>query len=124
MPSLPSNSVVVGDLNFDLNHKNVNDCLSLNYLRIKSSNGFFNIVDTPTRFGIHKNSLLDHIFVKNLKNSMLSCTIETDVLADHLPVAGLINFDQLSDINKQNKLQKISITKLDRGMLAEKFAEP
>ena len=124
MPSLPSNSVVVGDLNFDLNHKNVNDCLSLNYLRIKSSNGFFNIVDTPTRFGIHKNSLLDHIFVNNLKNSMLSCTIDNDVLADHLPVAGLINFDQLSDINKQNKLQKISITKLDRGMLAEKFAEP
>mgnify|MGYP001791327920 CR=1 FL=1 len=55
---------------------------------------------------------------------MLSCTIETDVLADHLPVAGFINFDQLSDINKQNKLQKISITKLDRSMLAEKFAEP
>ena len=55
---------------------------------------------------------------------MLSCTIETDALADHLPVAGFIYFDQLSDINKQSKLQKISITKLDRGMLAEKFDEP
>ena len=123
LPSLPTNSVVVGDLNFDLNSKNSLDNNSLNYLRIMSSNGFFNIIDSPTRYGDTKISLLDHIFVNNLSNSMLSCTIDTDLIADHLPIAGFVKFRNPASHNVNANL-KAKITKLDRILLTEKIADP
>ena len=74
LPSLPANSVVVGDSNFDLNPDNETENSTLNYLRLMSSNGLYNIIHSPTRFGRTKTSLLDHIFVNNLSNRMLSYT--------------------------------------------------
>ena len=62
LPTLPSNSVVVGDSNFELNMENTPDNFSLDYLRILSCNGFFNIIQSPTRLGNTKLSLLDHFF--------------------------------------------------------------
>ena len=88
-----------------------------------SSNGFCNIIETPTRFGDTKISLLDHLFVNNLGNSMLSCTLDFDLLADHLPIAGFIKFKQHSCILKKPK-SEISITKLDRSLFSEKIADP
>ena len=73
--------MVVGVLNFDLNTQNNIDNNSLNYLQMMSSNGFCNIIEMPTRYG-------DHLFVDNLGNSMLSCTIDLDLLAYHQPIAG------------------------------------
>ena len=51
LPSLPSNSIVVGDLNFDLNPYNRTD-------------NNFNIIESVNGFGATKTSLLEHIFVK------------------------------------------------------------
>ena len=39
-------------------------------------------------------SLLDHLFVNNSGNSMLSCTLQFDLLANHLPIAGFIKLKQ------------------------------
>lgn len=41
LPSLLSNSLVVGDLSIDLNPDNELDCCALEYLRIMNTNGFF-----------------------------------------------------------------------------------
>ena len=60
LPSLPSNSIVVGDLNFDLNPENETDNPTLDYMRTMSLNGYFNVIESATRFGATKTSLLDH----------------------------------------------------------------
>ena len=83
VPTLPTNSIIVGDLNFDLNTENEIDNCALNYQRIMNLNGFYNIVQSPTRYSETKISLLDHIFVNNSYHTMSSCTINSDILADH-----------------------------------------
>ena len=118
LPSLPSNSVIVGDLNFDLNPENDTDNPTLDYMRIMSVNGFYNIIETATRFGNSKTSLLDHIFVKNLAMDIRSCTVDTDILADHLPVIGSI---AIPNFKHSHHAGHISITKLDREQLYEKI---
>ena len=60
LPTLPSNSVVVGDLNFDLNLENTPDNFLLDYTRILSCNIFLNIIQSPTRLGNTKLSLQNH----------------------------------------------------------------
>ena len=78
LPTLPPNSAVVGDLNFDLNPENDLDSCSFDYLRMMSSNGFYNIINSPTRPGNTKFSLLDHIFINNNEGQNISsCTIST-----------------------------------------------
>ena len=120
LPTLPSNSVVVGDLNFDLNLENTPDNFTLDYLRILSCNGFFNIIQSPTRLGNTKLSLLDHIFINNTEFKVSSCTILTDILADHLPIVGCIHLPKLHG----KRSSSITVTKLDHDLLANKINEP
>ena len=120
LPTLPSNSAVVGDLNFDLNPENELDSFSLDYLRIMSSNGFYNIINSPTRFGNTKFSLLDHIFINNTGRCKISsCTVLTDILADHLPIIGYIQLPHLHAI----KSKTVQVTKIDQGLLRSKINE-
>ena len=120
-PSLPSNTVIAGDLNFDLNSDNDIDTPSLEYLRVMSSNGFYNIIHSPTRYGQTKTSLLDHMFVNNIGAQMCSGTIDSDILADHLPIIGFFQFGS-SMVLKQDKTKVIS--KLDHSLLSNKINEP
>ena len=118
LPSLPPNSMVVGDLNFDLNPNNKIDHHSLEFLRIMSCNGFYNLIETPTRFGNSKISLLDHIFINSFHNDMFSCTVDTNLISDHLPVIGCIahtNFTTPKPVQ--------AITKLDHCKLYEKISD-
>ena len=69
LPSLPPNSMVVGDLNFYLNPDNEIDHHSLDFLRIMNCNGFNNLINTPTRFGISK------IYTHTCKNSKKKDTV-------------------------------------------------
>ena len=49
-----------------------------------SSNGFDNIIYTPTRYGQTKTSLLDHnMFVNNIGAQMCSGTIDSDIITGH-----------------------------------------
>ena len=119
LPTLPPNSAVVGDLNFDLNPENDLDSCSFDYLRMMSSNGFYNIINSPTRPGNTKFSLLDHIFINNNEGQKISsCTIFTDILADHWPIIGFIKLPVLHVI-KESKT--IEVTKLDQGLLQRKI---
>lgn len=121
LPSLPINSIVVGDLNFDLNPSNETDNFTLDYMRIMSMNGFFNIIESPTRCGRTKDSILDHILVNNTSNEILSCTVKTDMIADHLPVISSIAFPNTW---KPNQANQILITKLDPNTLYKKVNDP
>ena len=84
LSALPSFSVVVGDINIDLNPDNDQDANSQNYQNLLHKNGFFNTILSPTRFGVTKNSLLDHFLINKFGKNLKTCTIEYD-LSDHLP---------------------------------------
>ena len=82
-----------------------------------SLNGYLNtyIIESATRFGATKTSLLDHIFVKILGRATRSCTAHTDILADHLPIIGRIPLPAHKHSN--NHESTLTTTKLDRGQL-------
>ena len=122
LPALPSNSIVVGDLNFDLNPENDTDNPTLDYMRTMSLNGYFNIIESATRFGATKTSLLDHIFVKNLGRDIRSCTVDTNLLADHLPIIGCIALPGHKNSNNHECTR--TITKLDKDQLYGKTNDP
>ena len=122
LPALPSNSIVVGDLNFDLNPENDTDNPTLDYMRTMSLNGYFNIIESATRFGATKTRLIDHIFVKNLGRDIRSCTVDTNLLADHLPIIGCIALPGHKNSNNHECTR--TITKLDRDQLYGKINDP
>ena len=112
LPSLPSNSLVVGDLNIDLNPQNSPEHFTLNYCDILNKNGFFNIIHSPTRYGKTKTSLLDHILVNNSRRFYNSCTIDNEI-SDHLPICfsfQLNKFTQQDDTS--SKFLKVDHQKL------------
>ena len=63
LSALPSFSVVVGDINIDLNPDNDQDANSQNYQNLLHKTGFFNTILSPTRFRVTKNILLDHFLI-------------------------------------------------------------
>ena len=84
MESLPSGSVVLGDMNIDLNPNNdsYNDTTVKRYINLLNSTGFANTIITPTRFGLHKNSMIDHILINSLTRKIKTCTVDY-VLCDY-----------------------------------------
>ena len=90
LSSLPSgsNSIVIGDLNIDINTNNYLDNNSTMYLDLIGQYGFYNTIFSPTRLGETKISLLDHILV-NSTNKMKTCTIDS-IITDHLPTVAFI----------------------------------
>ena len=51
-----------------------------------------------------------------------SCTVDTDLLADHLPIIGCIALP--SHKNSNNHERTLTIIKLDRGQLYGKINDP
>ena len=81
---------------------------------------FFNILQSSTRLGNSKLSLLDHIFINNTEYKVSSWTILTDILTDHLPIVGCIHLPKLHG----KRSSQITVTKLDHDLLAKKINEP
>ena len=117
LPSLPSSSVVVGDINIDVNYENTLDKISCNYLDLIGKYGYFNTISSPTRFGKTKTSILDHILIKNYKQNIRSFTINYQI-ADHLPVCLAFSYKQHSDNNK-NTSTNATFQKIDYQLLRD-----
>ena len=108
LPTLPSRSLVVGDLNFDLNFDNDPDSITIDFHNLMSKFGYFYTIFTPTRFGCTKVSLLDHIFCNKVDASFISFTLDTQI-SDHLPVC--LSFVYKSCTKKPHHLQALSLPK-------------
>ena len=104
LKSLPACSLLVGDVNIDLNPNNDSfySHTTRTYLDILSNFEFFNTISTPTRFGDHKNSIIDHLIVNRLKSGIKTCTVDY-LLADHQPCIGSV------DICTHRPKQKLSV---------------
>ena len=61
------------------------DPASENYSELIQSQCFYNLIQSPTRIGETKISILDHIIVKNSNRPIKSCTLDFDI-SDHKPV--------------------------------------
>ena len=107
MESLPSGSVVLGDMNIDLNPNNdsYNETTVKRYINLLNSTGFANTIITPTRFGLHKNSMIDHILINSLTRKIKTCTVDY-VLSDHQPCVASIKTNHRVLKPKNNKVRE------------------
>ena len=112
LSSLPAHSFVVGDINIDLNAENEFENISLEYCDILSKFGFFNVIESPTRLGTTKHSLIDHILVNNARWHYKSCTIDFDI-SDHLPVCASLALNKTTESGTEIfQMSKINYSKL------------
>ena len=97
LESLPACSLLVGDVNIDLNpnNKSYSDKATKTYLDILSNHEFLNLISSPTRYGDHKNSIIDHLAVNRFKHGIKTCTVDF-LLADHQPCIGSIEISSNS----------------------------
>lgn len=78
--------VIMGDMNIDLLKERSQDVsTSSGYLDTLISSGFVPVITKPTRFGDTSATLIDHIYINDVRNEMTSGIIINDV-ADHLGV--------------------------------------
>ena len=89
---------MMGDFNIDLLSNSPN---SLRFQNILDSNAFNVMIDKPTRISDHSSSLLDNIFVKNIKGHSQSGLFYSEI-SDHLPVFCILK-DYHSNVTKIRK---------------------
>ena len=117
IPTLPPDTIIVGDINIDLGPENILDINSFNYENLLTSYGFCNTILTATRLGSTKNSLIDHIATNRVDSNINSATIDFNI-SDHQPVFASIEFKI-----KIPKRSNLSIFIIDYDQLAIKLAE-
>lgn len=116
-PTLPTDTIVAGDINIDLSPDNMLDINSFNYENLLTSYGFFNTILSPTRFSSTKTSLLDHIATNRVGSNINSATIDFNI-SDHLPVFASIDFKTRIPLRS-----KIPIFIIEYKQMAIKLAE-
>ena len=85
LETLPSNTIVAGDINIDLCPDGCPDRYSLQYEALLTSLGYYNTILSTTRYGNTKDSIIDHILTNIIGKEIFSCTIDSDI-SDHLPI--------------------------------------
>ena len=105
------NIVVCGDLNLDLIKVNRSEKIA-DFLQLMLSNGLCPKITLPTRFAKYSASLLDHIFVKNEDDFVVSKTksgILHSSISDHCGCFSFIS----SSKTKENQISTVEITPYD-----------
>ena len=124
LASLPSGSVVLGDINIDLcpDNNSFNETNTKNYINLLTSTCFANVVLSPTRYGQHKNSIIDHILVNSLCRDIKTCTVDS-VLADHQPCIASIKTNHVFKYPKNTKsIDVIDYCKLNKLVCDEDWS--
>ena len=84
----------------------------MDYCDILSKIGFFNVIESPTRPGTTKHSLIDRILVNNARWHYKSGTIDFDI-SDHLPVCASLALNKTSESGiESSQMFKINYSKL------------
>ena len=84
----------------------------MDYCDILSKIGFFNVIESPTRPGTTKHSLIDRILVNNARWHYKSGTIEFDI-SDHLPVCASLALNKTGESGiESSQMFKTNYSKL------------
>ena len=93
---------IVGDFNINIDDKN----LSVNsdmYLNMISSNGAFLPIDQHTRFIGNSRSIIDHVIINDISNTIFPCVFISDI-SDHFPTAIIVEQkNKQQDNSRYNK---------------------
>lgn len=108
LSTLPSKSLVVGDVNIDQNFENDLDMQSIHYFNILNEHGFYNVIQSPTRISNTKSSLLDHMLMNNSFGFVRSSTIDFD-LSDHFAICSSFKFKTYSHKQAPSQFQKTKL---------------
>ena len=117
-----TDSVLLGDLNYDLIETNTNH-MCQEYLDSMISNGFIPKITLPTKINRNSCKLYDHIFTR-LKNSSIksdSCIYLTNI-SDHLPVFLSLNFMK-TKTNRPTFVEKRDNSVKNQQLFMNKTAE-
>nr|CAH7755892.1 unnamed protein product [Callosobruchus chinensis] len=91
-------SVIIGDVNIDINHNNKLSTESLAYTNMLSKNGFVQQISVPTRVDGDSATTIDHIatFVNNISKSKVkfNSLVLHNSLTDHYPLFYNIEFSE------------------------------
>ena len=121
LESLPSGSVVLGDINIDLNpiNQTFNDKLTKDYINILNSSCFTNTILSPTRYGTSKNSIIDHVLINTFFREVKSCTVDF-AISDHQPcVVSIKTAVKIKSLKQHGILEKVDYGKLNEMVCNE-----
>ena len=120
MGTLPSGTIIAGDLNIDLNPSNTSfdNKNTRDYVTLLNTYGFLNTILSPTRFGEQKNSIIDHILINNLNRSVKTCTVDYTI-ADHQACILSLNLSTAGSHCKAKSFDVIDHAKLRDLVQAE-----
>ena len=85
--------LVLGDINIDLNPKNVKPAFS-DCIHFLQSNAFFSLTTSPTRVTSTSQTFIDHIFTNDYE-SIVTPGVLTYSLSNHYPMFCIITNSQL-----------------------------
>jgi exonuclease III len=91
--------LLLGDFNIDL-IKHDKDINSQDLLETTSNHGFIQVISKPTRVTDHSATLIDHIY-SNKVNNVVSSSVVTLDISDHLACQVTISLDQSHDCSSR-----------------------
>lgn len=109
---------LLGDLNLDLLNKQSDTGLE-NYLSVLHSNGYENLINSPTRIAGNSMTCLDHINVKSKIMKMYPAVIRTDI-TDHFATLLMVPISYKSTHVPASK-ESVSINQTTLGLRIEKI---
>ena len=112
-------TVIVGDINFDINPSNNNrTSFSDDYLRMLQSNAFASLITKPTRVTSHSQTIIDHILTNDF-DSIISPGVLTYSISDHSFIFCTILTDQEHCSKPTKPIEFRSLKSVDRVTFIE-----
>ena len=109
--------LLLGDFNIDL-IKYDNDINSQKLIDTTTNYGFVQTISRPTRITDHSATLIDHIFSNNL-NKIISSSVITHDLSDHLATLATISLDTNFDYTQWRESGRVNSDKCEFRMFNE-----
>lgn len=110
--NISNSTIMIGDINLNILESTP---IALNYLSLLNSNGFIQLVNSPTRIGINSQTCIDHIFVRHRNTSIFKSAVFDVDFTDHCMLGLKIEIPilQEQDNSARDKNKNYNINKLD-----------
>ena len=105
--------LVLGDINIDLNPKNVKPASS-DYIHLLQSNAFFSLTTSPTRVTSTSQTFIDHIFTNDYESNVTPGVL-TYSLSNHYPMFCIITNRQLQTPKAMQSFEFWNIKSVDKA---------
>ena len=115
-------TIIIGDLNIDINEKSA---LTVRYLNTLLSYGFYPTINKPTRVTSKSSTCIDHCFIRtNRPLTDIYAAVLEDYITDHYPlIVKIASIDTKLKKDEKEEAQKINMKKLTTLISKQKWIE-